>query len=602
MTFTVGGILITGCLATVLALGGIKSISSGIVEAVYGRILDGASKAFAASVSVNYGELSAVGGHLSGDGGSPVAKSSQAVDAMSRQSTVVASIYVRTTSSFSIDQTSVRKADGARALGLELPPGSPPEAALEAGEDFRGTMTLDGLPYIAVMSPLVDAGGAVIGALFVGQSIAEIEGLIAGGYRSMLARILAGTAAAVALIGAAASLGLRSSIMPLRKTVGLLEEISREGGDLTRRIESRRSDETGRLARHFNAFAERLRSEFARMKVETASLRANAALLERSSGSTAAAVGEILSEIEVVRDRVIDQSASVAESTSAVEQIVRNIEALDLRIAEEASAIESSSGSISRMAGGIESTTARVSDLVERVGRLKISSEEGSQAIGAAAAEIAETARQSEKLLELNGLIAAVASRTNLLAMNAAIEAAHAGDAGRGFAIVADEIRRLAEESAASARQTAGELRSIKLSIDRLVQSSGLAEAAFGRIDGSILDADAGLNEIAEEMAGQRSGVGKVLSALGSMRRATEIITEGSSEMRSGGRLVIDEMKNLMSLSATIEGSVSSIAAEVGKIAEEAGRTAEAARMNGESAAALESELSPYRTEAAEEA
>jgi methyl-accepting chemotaxis protein len=597
MLFTVGGVLFTGSLAVVLALSGLKSVSSGIVEAVYGRILDSASKAFAAEVSVSYGDLSIAGGHLVGEGGAAVSRSSQVADAMSRKSAVEASIYVRTASSFAIDQTSIWKAAGGRAVGLELPPKSRAVAALAAGEDYSGPLELDGKPYIAALSPISDSRGAVVGAGFVGQSIQAVEELTANGYRSVLTKILLGTLAVVSLSGVAAGIGLRASIMPLRRTVGLLKEISQDGGDLMRRIEGRRNDETGRLALHFNAFAERLRSEFARMKAEAAKLRANAAELERGSGSTAAAVGAITVQIGVVRERVIDQSASVAESTGAIGRVVRNIEALDRRIAEEAEAVEGSSRSISRIVSGIESTTERVNDLVARVGRLKVSSEEGSEAIKAAAVEVGETARQSEKLLELNGLIASVASRTNLLAMNAAIEAAHAGEAGRGFAVVADEIRRLAEESAASAKQTAGELHGIKLSIDRIVDSSRLAEGAFDRIGESVSDTDSGLTEIAAELSGQRSGVGEVLASLDAIRSATETITAGSAEMREGGVLVIDEMRRLMALSAEIEGSVSSIAAEAGKIEEEAGKAAEAARMNVESAAALDAELSPYRTE-----
>jgi methyl-accepting chemotaxis protein len=599
LIFTVGGVLVTGCLAIILAISGIRSLSSGIVEAVYSRILDSTSKAFAASVSVNYGELSVVGGHLIGDGGSSIAKSSQAVDTTNRQSTVEASIYVRSGASFVIEQTSVRKADGKRALGIELAPASRPVAALVAGDEFRGLLELDGQPYIAVLSPIVDRSGSTVGALFVGQSIAAVEGLTANGYQSVLVKILVGTIVVISLSSLAASIGLRSSIMPLRRTVGLLREISQDGGDLTRRIESSRNDETGQLAFYFNAFADRLRSEFSRMKIEAANLSANATELERNSGSTAAAVGEISSQIDIVRDRVVDQSASVTESTSAIEQIVKNIESLDHLIAEEARAIDGSSGAISRIVAGIESTTGRVSNLVERVGRLKRSSEEGSAAVKVSATEIAETARQSEKLLELNGMIAAVASRTNLLAMNAAIEAAHAGEAGSGFAIVADEIRRLAEESAASAKQAAGELRTIKGSIDRIVDSSRLAEAAFERIGGSVNDTDAGLNEIAVEMAGQRSGADEVLISLDAMRDATENITAGSAEMRTGGALVIDEMEHLLTLSTTIEGSVSSMAKEAGGIAAQAAKAAEAARMNGEIAAVIDSELSPYRTDVA---
>jgi len=517
---------------------------------------------------------------------------------MARQSTVDAAILARVGSAFAIEQTSVRGSDGKRIIGSRLESGLPSVSSLLSGEDFSGIVELGGLRFIAELSPLSNGEGEVIGALFVGQSIAAVDEITAEGYRAVLVRILVGTLIAVVLSGLVAAIGLRSSIMPLRRTVELLGEIAREGGDLSRRIEGGGGDETGELARQFNAFAERLRLEFARMKTEATKLHENAAELERISDSTARAVGSISEEIAVVRDRVIEQSASVVESTSAVEQIVGNIGALDRRIADEATAIDGSSASIARMAEGVESTTERVADLVARVGRLKLSSQEGVEAIEESAAAVAETARQSERLFELNDLIASVSSRTDLLAMNAAIEAAHAGEAGKGFAVVAEEIRRLAEESAEGAREAEAELKAVKESIDRIVSASAMAESAFERIGSSILDADAGLEGIAAQMAGQREGIVEVLASLEIMRRATTTITDGSAEMRSGGALVLEEMRRLSGLSTTIEEGVSSIATQAGTIAEEAAAAAAAARVNDASAASLEAALAPYKTEA----
>ncbi len=596
MIFTVGSVLLTGGLAIFLALSGLGSLSSGIVEAVYGRILDAASKSFAAAAAVNYGEFALSGGHLVGDGGAPVQNSSQAVDAMARQSTVEAAILVSSGKGFEIEQTSVRAGDGKRLRGLGLEPGSPATAALAAGSEYRGRISLDGRPYIAAASPILDQGGSVIGALLVGQSVIEVDELTADGYRSVLLRILLGCLASVALSALAAGFALRSSIMPLRRTVSLLEKISADGGDLTRRIEARRSDETGQLAASFNRFAERLRAEFSRMKLEVASLGGNAGELEASSVAAAAAVARISGEIGKVKDRVVDQSASVSESTGAMEQVARTIEALDRRIAEEAGAIEGSSGSIARMASGIETATHRVSALVERVGRLKQASDDGGEAVRTAALEVAEAANKSERLLELNGLIAAVASRTDLLAMNAAIEAAHAGQAGRGFAVVADEMRRLAEETAASSKQAAEELRDVATSIGRIVESSGRAEAAFERIGESVALTALDLASIDLEMTGQRAGSAEVLRSMDAMREATRAIIQGGAEMREGGGEAIAEMQRLLSLSGAIEVSVSAMAAELAAISNQTEMAAQAARRNAEVAAALGEELEPYRT------
>jgi methyl-accepting chemotaxis protein len=249
------------------------------------------------------------------------------------------------------------------------------------------------------------------------------------------------------------------------------------------------------------------------------------------------------------------------------------------------------------MAGGIESTTERVGDLVERVANLKIASQEGGEALTSTTVEVKEAARQSEKLFELNDLITEVASRTNLLAMNAAIEAAHAGQAGKGFAVVADEIRRLAEESAERAKQTAGELQGIKSCIDHIVDATSLAETAFARIGETVTLTDTGLAVIAGDMANQKAGGLAVLRGLDAMREATASIKSGSAEMRTGGLLAQAEMRRILGLSTGLEEGVGEIAREAEAISTQSAGAAAAARLNAEGAEALRAELSPYRTE-----
>ncbi len=239
-------------------------------------------------------------------------------------------------------------------------------------------------------------------------------------------------------------------------------------------------------------------------------------------------------------------------------------------------------------------------DLTQRVSRLKLASREGGEAMALASAEVAEAARQSEKLLELNDLITEVASRTNLLAMNAAIEAAHAGEAGRGFAVVADEIRRLAEESSQRSKQSAAELKGIGLCIERIVEASREAGTAFDRIGESVAQTDSSLAAISADLAGQRAGVSGVLKGLDAMREATASIKSGSAEMESGGELALAEMRSILGLSRSLEEGVEAIAREGDAISSQAAAAAASARLNALGAAALRCELAPYRTEAVE--
>jgi methyl-accepting chemotaxis protein len=601
LVVSIGGVLAVGSVALWLAFTSASSLIESSIDAIYSPILKTALKTLEANVAIDYGDLTLDGAELTDSAGSNLSRSSQVVDVMKREHTVDASIYAAGPAGFVAVQTSVRTADGVRALGIALDPASPAMAAIKAGEDYLGRVALGKENYIAACRQLLDGNGVLIGALLVGQSIAGVDELTKVGYASLVLRIAAGTGAAVLVIALLAALVLRSSMRPLVQAVGLLRDISTDDGDLTRRIAVGGSSETMDLARHFNTFAERLRVEFSDVKTGAAKLRDEAIFLEKGSVETATAADRISSELEAVRGLVGEQEASVSESRSAIETISRSIEALDRRIVDESAMLEESSASIDHMASGIDSASGKIAELGARVTRLKEASREGREALEAARSEIAAADSRSSSLHDLNELMSAIASRTNLLAMNAAIEAAHAGEAGKGFAVVASEIRLLAEESAERSHESSGELESVKGIIDRIVVSSALAESSFDRIGDSVRETDEGLSTVRSEMDELHEIAVGVHRSIASMRDAIAKIAKESAEMEEGGSRVLgdirEEMGKLLESSTSIAESVATIADEAAHIAKGAGSSADAARRNAAGASALGEELSRYRTE-----
>jgi methyl-accepting chemotaxis protein len=173
------------------------------------------------------------------------------------------------------------------------------------------------------------------------------------------------------------------------------------------------------------------------------------------------------------------------------------------------------------------------------------SSDVGRTGLSGVSTDIQEIARESEGLLEINAVMENIASQTNLLSMNAAIEAAHAGEAGKGFAVVADEIRKLAESSGEQSKTISTVLKKIKESIDKITKSTDSVLSKFGAIDLGVKTVSQQSENIQRAMEEQNAGSQQILEVIGQLNDITQEVKNGSSEMLEGSKEIITEGKNL---------------------------------------------------------
>ena len=189
--------------------------------------------------------------------------------------------------------------------------------------------------------------------------------------------------------------------------------------------------------------------------------------------------------------------------------------------------------------------------------------------------KIAEIQTQSGKLLDANKIISSIASQTNLLAMNAAIEAAHAGEAGKGFSVVSDEIRKLSETSSGQSKVIGEQLRAIGDLISEIVFVSGDSENAFNSVFENIHKTDGFVKSINSTMEVQKQGSSQISETLALLKESSDSVKNASAETEENNRTILSETKTLQESAAKMRQLVSEMAGFASSI------TLEAEKLNG---------------------
>jgi methyl-accepting chemotaxis protein len=337
-------------------------------------------------------------------------------------------------------------------------------------------------------------------------------------------------------------------------------------GNLTHSVNIKTKDEIGELAQNFNFTTDKIKNLIVNVKKEAATLTGIGNDLAANMNETAAAVNQINANIQSIKGRVINQSASVSETHATMEQLTVNINRLNEHIENQSTHIAQASSAIEQMMANIGSVTGTLVNNSNNVKMLKESSEVGRAGLEEVASDIREISRESEGLMEINEVIESIASQTNLLSMNAAIEAAHAGEAGKGFAVVADEIRKLAESSGEQSQTISLVLKKIKESIDKITNSTGNVLSKFAAIDSSVKTVAAQEESILSSMEEQTTGSKQVLEGISEVKEITRQVKTASQQMLEGAREVIQESVNLEKATQEITDGMKEMASGANQI------------------------------------
>ena len=528
--------------------------------------LKGDMNTFKDKVAETYGTLRLVNERLSDKDGVSLDGRYDVIDWISRELDTRATILERNGSGFRRLATNMTDANGNRAESISMQTHNLAFEPLLSGVTYTGELTLLEKRYIGRYEPVFAQGSReVIGALFVAVEMSTVHTIInSGAFYMILIMMLI---VVILLIGSIAlnfNISRVLVLKPIRRIIEVLQKI--EDGDISQQIRLNQKDEIGDMADHFDRTLESLKHLVMIIQNEAEGVDDISKDLSKNMAKTAEAMNEITTGVDHIQQQISVQVDSVAATNTAVNRISGNIDKLTEEIDIQSESVARSSAAIEQMLANIDSVT-RISRInSENVTRLAEASEVGRSGLQAVAADMQEIARESEGLLEINAVLQNIASQTNLLSMNAAIEAAHAGESGKGFAVVADEIRKLAESSGAHSKTVSSVLKKIRDAITKISDATAKVLKNFEIIDADVKTVSDQEEQIRNAMEEQSAGSRQVLEAMKKLKEITGIVQNSSEEMQEGSKAIIAEGKNLETVTSKITGNMNEMASRAGEV------------------------------------
>jgi methyl-accepting chemotaxis protein len=457
-------------------------------------------------------------------------------------------------------------------------------------------------------------------AVTVGLLIGAI--VLGGGVGFFLAR---GIGRGVALVAGAAQRISREDLPSFVRIATALAE-----GDLTQevvvsatRLDVRSQDEIGQMAAAVNvmieglqetgaafaAMSRNLRDMVGQVQSSASSLADTSQQLGSAANQTGAAVQQVNEAIQNVAAGAQDTSDNAQQTNLAVSQLSSAVDGIARGAADQAIQVQAASATAIQMAAGVEQVAATANQVAEVSQQTKAAAQHGGQAVrettaamgvirsmvGEAAAKVQDLGKLGEKIGVVVETIDDIAEQTNLLALNAAIEAARAGEHGRGFAVVADEVRKLAERSGRETKQIAELIQEVQAGTNDAVTAMQQGSTAVERGTAKATQAGDALQQILQAIDLTVSQIGEIAIASQQMAVGARSVTEAMQSISAVVEENTASTEEMAAQSSQVTGAIQSIAA----VAEEQSAATEEVSASAEEMSAQVEEMSAQAQELA---
>ncbi len=429
------------------------------------------------------------------------------------------------------------------------------QTVLNDGEEYHGNNVINLKEYYSVYVPLANSDGEITGMLFVAKPIDVLQQV----RKDSLNLIIPVTIILLIVFFLITFFYARHIMWRIKNVTNFLMELETGDADLTKRCQLFVRDEIGDLIIHFDLFLDKLQQIVAELKKSKGGLAQSGTDLSSSMTDTQVSITQIIANIDSIHGQINNQSEGVQNASSSVDKISDDITTLNSLIENQSASVTQASAAIEEMIGNIASVNNSVEKMTTSFNQLEENAELGFNKQKDVAEKIKQMEEESKMLQDANKTISNIAEETNLLAMNAAIEAAHAGDAGKGFAVVADEIRKLSETSSAQSKAIGSGIDKIRASIEMVVSSSSEVSDALSAVSEKITETDEVVIQIKSAMEEQNEGSKQIIAALRNMNDSTVDVQQSSKNMEVQKENVLKEMDVLNNSTSLMKNSMEEI-------------------------------------------